>query len=198
MQGVRALMAEMRQRFPPDLDYAISLDQTAPVTEGLKEIVKTLLIAIGLVILVVFIFLQDWRATLIPLLAVPVSLVGTFIMFPVFGFSINTLSMFGLVLAIGLVVDDAIVVVEGVQRHVEDGMSPKDAARKAMEELSGPVIGIALVLSSVFVPTAFIPGITGRLYQQFAVTIAISVVLSAFNALDAEPRTFRAAAAQKA
>jgi len=121
----------MRQRFPPDLDYAISLDQTAPVTEGLKEIVKTLLIAIGLVILVVFIFLQDWRATLIPLLAVPVSLVGTFIIFPVFGFSINTLSMFGLVLAIGLVVDDAIVVVEGVQRHVEDGMSPKDAARKA-------------------------------------------------------------------
>ena len=187
MQGVRALMAQMRQRFPPDLDYAISLDQTAPVTEGLKEIVKTLLIAIGLVILVVFIFLQDWRATLIPLLAVPVSLVGTFIMFPVFGFSINTLSMFGLVLAIGLVVDDAIVVVEGVQRHVEDGMSPKDAARKAMEELSGPVIGIALVLSSVFVPTAFIPGITGRLYQQFAVTIAISVVLSAFNALTLSP-----------
>ncbi len=187
MQGVRALMAQMRQRFPPDLDYAISLDQTAPVTEGLKEIVKTLLIAIGLVILVVFIFLQDWRATLIPLLAVPVSLVGTFIIFPVFGFSINTLSMFGLVLAIGLVVDDAIVVVEGVQRHVEDGMSPKDAARKAMDELSGPVIGIALVLSSVFVPTAFIPGITGRLYQQFAVTIAISVVLSAFNALTLSP-----------
>jgi len=187
MQGVRALMAQMRQRFPPDLDYTISLDQTAPVTEGLKEIVKTLLIAIGLVILVVFIFLQDWRATLIPLLAVPVSLVGTFIMFPVFGFSINTLSMFGLVLAIGLVVDDAIVVVEGVQRHVEDGMSPKDAARKAMDELSGPVIGIALVLSSVFVPTAFIPGITGRLYQQFAVTIAISVVLSAFNALTLSP-----------
>jgi len=187
MQGVRTLMAEMRQGFPPDLDYAISLDQTAPVTEGLKEIIKTLLIAIGLVILVVFIFLQDWRATLIPLLAVPVSLVGTFIIFPVFGFSINTLSMFGLVLAIGLVVDDAIVVVEGVQRHVEDGMSPKDAARKAMEELSGPVIGIALVLSSVFVPTAFIPGITGRLYQQFAVTIAISVVLSAFNALTLSP-----------
>ncbi|HYR85672.1 MAG TPA: efflux RND transporter permease subunit, partial [Terriglobia bacterium] len=187
MQGVRTLMAEMRQGFPPDLDYAISLDQTAPVTEGLKEIIKTLLIAIGLVILVVFIFLQDWRATLIPLLAVPVSLVGTFIMFPVFGFSINTLSMFGLVLAIGLVVDDAIVVVEGVQRHVEDGMSPKDAARKAMDELSGPVIGIALVLSSVFVPTAFIPGITGRLYQQFAVTIAISVVLSAFNALTLSP-----------
>ena len=147
----------------------------------------TLLIAIVLVILVVYLFLQDWRATLIPLLAVPVSLVGTFVLFPLFGFSINTLSMFGLVLAIGLVVDDAIVVVEGVQRHIEEGLNPKDAARKAMDELSGPVIGIALVLSSVFVPTAFIPGITGRLYQQFAVTIAISVVLSAFNALTLSP-----------
>jgi len=177
----------MKQRLPEDVDYAISLDQTAPVTEGMKEILVTLLIAIVLVILVVYLFLQDWRATLIPLLAVPVSLVGTFILFPVFGFSINTLSMFGLVLAIGLVVDDAIVVVEGVQRHIEEGLNPKDAALKAMEELSGPVIGIALVLSSVFVPTAFIPGITGRLYQQFAVTIAISVVLSAFNALTLSP-----------
>jgi HAE1 family hydrophobic/amphiphilic exporter-1 len=169
------------------MDYAISLDQTASVTAGMKEILVTLLIAIVLVILVVYLFLQDWRATLIPLLAVPVSLVGTFILFPLFGFSINTLSLFGLVLAIGLVVDDAIVVVEGVQRHIEEGLSPKDAAQKAMEELSGPVIGIALVLSSVFVPTAFIPGITGRLYQQFAVTIAISVVLSAFNALTLSP-----------
>jgi hydrophobe/amphiphile efflux-1 (HAE1) family protein len=187
VEGVRKLMAQMKQRFPEDLDFAISLDQTAPVTEGMKEILWTLLIAIALVILVVYLFLQDWRATLIPLLAVPVSLVGTFVLFPVFGFSINTLSMFGLVLAIGLVVDDAIVVVEGVQRHIEEGLNPKDAARKAMEELSGPVIGIALVLSSVFVPTAFIPGITGRLYQQFAVTIAISVVLSAFNALTLSP-----------
>jgi len=185
--GVRKLMAEMRQRFPQDMDYAISLDQTSAVTEGMKEIIVTLLIAIVLVILVVFLFLQDWRATLIPMLAVPVSLVGTFILFPLFGFSINTLSMFGLVLAIGLVVDDAIVVVEGVQRHIEEGLAPKDAARKAMEELSGPVVAIALVLSSVFVPTAFIPGITGRLYQQFAVTIAISVVLSAFNALTLSP-----------
>jgi HAE1 family hydrophobic/amphiphilic exporter-1 len=184
---VRSLMSQMKQRFPADMNYAISLDQTSPVTEGMKEIVKTLLIAILLVILVVYLFLQDWRATLIPLLAVPVSLVGTFILFPLFGFSINTLSLFGLVLAIGLVVDDAIVVVEGVQRHIEDGLAPKDAARKAMEELSGPVIGIALVLSSVFVPTSFIPGITGRLYQQFAVTIAISVVLSAFNALTLSP-----------
>src|ERR1700692_1258613 len=185
--GVRKLMAEMKQRFPQDVDYAISLDQTTAVTEGMKEIIQTLLIAIVLVILVVYLFLQDWRATLIPLLAVPVSLVGTFVFFPLFGFSINTLSMFGLVLAIGLVVDDAIVVVEGVQRHIEEGLAPKDAARKAMEELSGPVIGIALVLSSVFVPTAFIPGITGKLYQQFAVTIAISVVLSAFNALTLSP-----------
>jgi hydrophobic/amphiphilic exporter-1 (mainly G- bacteria), HAE1 family len=187
VQGVRKVLAQMKQRFPGDMDYAISLDQTAPVTEGMKEILWTLLIAIALVVLVVYLFLQDWRATLIPLLAVPVSLVGTFILFPLFGFSINTLSMFGLVLAIGLVVDDAIVVVEGVQRHIEEGLNPKDAARKAMNELSGPVIGIALVLSSVFVPTAFIPGITGRLYQQFAVTIAISVVLSAFNALTLSP-----------
>src|SRR6202030_828685 len=177
----------IKQRFPQDMAYAIALDQTAAVTEGVKEIIVTLVIAIVLVILVVYLFLQDWRATLIPLLAVPVSLIGTFVVFPLLGFSINTLSMFGLVLAIGLVVDDAIVVVEGVQRHIEEGLKPKDAARKAMEELSGPVIGIALVLSSVFVPTAFIPGITGRLYQQFAVTIAISVVLSAFNALTLSP-----------
>ncbi len=185
--GVRKLMAEMKQRFPQDMDYAISLDQTSAVTEGIKEIIVTLLIAIVLVILVVYLFLQDWRATLIPMLAVPVSLVGTFVLFPLFGFSINTLSMFGLVLAIGLVVDDAIVVVEGVQRHIEEGLPPKDAARRAMEELSGPVVGIALVLSAVFVPTVFIPGITGRLYQQFALTIAISVVLSAFNALTLSP-----------
>src|ERR1700691_5592170 len=187
VEGVRKLMAQMKQRFPEDMDYAVSLDQTAPVRAGMKEILWTLLIAIVLVILVVYLFLQDWRATLIPTLAVPVSLVGTFILFPLFGFSINTLSMFGLVLAIGLVVDDAIVVVEGVQHHIEEGLAPKDAARKAMEELSGPVVGIALVLASVFVPTAFIPGITGRLYQQFALTIAISVLLSAFNALTLSP-----------
>src|SRR2546426_494623 len=185
--GVRNLIAKMKQRFPEDMDYVISLDQTRSVTECIKEIVKTLVIAIALVILVVYIFLQGWRATLIPLLAVPVSLVGTFIFFPAFGFSINTLSLFGLVLAIGLVVDDAIVVVEAVERHIEEGLTPKDAAFKAMEEISGPVIGIALVLSAVFVPTAFIPGITGRLYQQFAVTIAISVILSAFNALSLSP-----------
>jgi HAE1 family hydrophobic/amphiphilic exporter-1 len=185
--GVRKLMLQMKQRFPQDIDYTVSLDQTLPVTEGMKEILETLVIAIVLVIFVVYLFLQDWRATLIPMLAVPVSLVGTFVVFPLFGFSINTLSMFGLVLAIGLVVDDAIVVVEGVQHHIEEGLSPKDAATKAMSELSGPVVGIALVLASVFVPTAFIPGITGRLYQQFAITIAISVMLSAFNALTLSP-----------
>jgi hydrophobe/amphiphile efflux-1 (HAE1) family protein len=187
VEGVRKLMAQMKQRFPQDIEYVVSLDQTLPVTAGMKEILWTLVIAIALVIFVVYLFLQDWRATLIPMLAVPVSLVGTFVIFPLFGFSINTLSMFGLVLAIGLVVDDAIVVVEGVQHHIEEGLAPKDAARKAMDELSGPVVGIALVLASVFVPTAFIPGITGRLYQQFALTIAISVMLSAFNALSLSP-----------
>jgi HAE1 family hydrophobic/amphiphilic exporter-1 len=186
-EGVKKLMAEAKQRFPEGMDYAIALDTTRAVTEGIREIVQTLVIAILLVIVVVYIFLQGWRATLIPLLAVPVSLIGTFVFFPVFGFSINTLSLFGLVLAIGLVVDDAIVVVEAVERHIENGLAPKAAAFKAMEEISGPVIGIALVLSAVFVPTAFIPGITGRLYQQFAVTIAISVILSAFNALTLSP-----------
>jgi hydrophobic/amphiphilic exporter-1 (mainly G- bacteria), HAE1 family len=185
--GVNKLMAKMKERFPDDLDYVVSLDTTRAVTEGIKEIIVTLSIALALVILVVYIFLQGWRATLIPLLAVPVSLVGTFVVFPVFGFSINTLSLFGLVLAIGLVVDDAIVVVEGVERHIEEGLIPKEAALKAMQELSGPVVGIALVLAAVFVPTAFIPGITGKLYQQFAVTIAISVALSAFNALTLSP-----------
>jgi HAE1 family hydrophobic/amphiphilic exporter-1 len=185
--ALKKLMAEAKTRFPGDIDYVVSLDTTRAVTQGIKEIVITLLIAIVLVIIVVYIFLQGWRATLIPLLAVPVSLVGTFIFFPIFGFSINTLSLFGLVLAIGLVVDDAIVVVEAVERHIEDGLSPKEAALKAMQEISGPVVGIALVLSAVFIPTAFIPGITGRLYQQFAVTIAISVALSAFNALTLSP-----------
>jgi HAE1 family hydrophobic/amphiphilic exporter-1 len=186
-KAVRDLMAKMKERFPEDVDYAIALDQTQSVTEGIKEILKTLVVALALVMVVVYIFLQGWRATLIPLLAVPVSLIGTFVLFPGLGFSVNTLSLFGLVLAIGLVVDDAIVVVEGVERHIEEGMTPKAAALKAMEELSGPVIGIALVLSAVFIPTAFIPGITGRLYQQFAVTIAVSVLLSAFNALTLSP-----------
>src|SRR5215469_14555795 len=185
--GVKKLMAELKQRFPRGLDYVIALDTTKPVTAGIKEMVKTLVEALGLVILVVYLFLQSWRATLIPLLAVPVSLVGTFIVFPLLGFSINTLSLFGLVLAIGLVVDDAIVVVEAVERHIGTGLAPKEATIKAMQEISGPVIGVALVLTSVFVPTAFVPGITGRLYQQFAITIAVSVLISAFNALTLSP-----------
>ncbi|HTP85450.1 MAG TPA: multidrug efflux RND transporter permease subunit [Bryobacteraceae bacterium] len=186
-QGIKKLMAEAKKRFPEDVDYVIPIDTTLAVNEGVREIVVTLAIAIVLVIAVVYLFLQSWRATLIPLLAVPVSLVGAFLFFPVFGFTINTLSLFGLVLAIGLVVDDAIVVVEAVERHIENGLAPKEAAVKAMGEITGPVVGIALVLSAVFVPTAFIPGITGRLYQQFAVTIAVSVILSAFNALSLSP-----------
>src|SRR5258705_10889692 len=181
------LMSQMKQRFPEDLDFVVALDTTRAVTEGIKEIVITLLIALALVVLVVYIFLQGWRATLIPLLAVPVSLIGTFAVFPLLGFSINTLSLFGLVLAIGLVVDDAIVVVEAVEHHMEHGLSPRDASFKAMEQVSSPVIAIALILAAVFIPTAFIPGITGRLYQQFAVTIAISVIFSAFNALTLSP-----------
>jgi len=186
-KGIRKLMAEMKESFPADMEYEITLDTTDAVRAGMKEIVVTLFIAFVLVIIVVYVFLQDWRATLIPMLAVPVSLVGTFIVFPFFGFSVNTLSLFGLVLAIGLVVDDAIVVVEGIQRHIEEGLPPKAAAGKAMEELTGPVVGIALVLAAVFVPTVFIPGVTGRLYQQFALTIAISVIVSAFNALTLSP-----------
>ncbi|MFZ1901186.1 MAG: efflux RND transporter permease subunit, partial [Azonexus sp.] len=185
--GAKKLMEKLKQSFPPDLDYVVALDTTLSVTEGIKEIQHTLIEALVLVIIVVFIFLQGWRATLIPLLAVPVSLVGTFMLFPLFGFSINTLSLFGLVLAIGLVVDDAIVVVEAVEHHIEHGMTPKDATLRAMEEVTGPVIAIAVILAAVFVPTAFIPGITGQLYQQFAVTIAISVIISAFNALTLSP-----------
>ncbi|MFZ4857222.1 MAG: efflux RND transporter permease subunit [Desulfuromonadaceae bacterium] len=186
-EGARNLMTEIKKSFPDDLDYVVALDTTLAVTEGINEIKTTLFEALFLVILVVFIFLQGWRATLIPLLAVPVSLVATFAFFPLFGFSINTLSLFGLVLAIGLVVDDAIVVVEAVEHNIEHGMNPKDATFKAMEEVTGPVIAIAIILAAVFVPTAFIPGITGRLYQQFAVTIAISVIVSAFNALTLSP-----------
>jgi HAE1 family hydrophobic/amphiphilic exporter-1 len=186
-RGVRAAMERVKQQFPKGLDYALGLDTTRAVQEGVREISQTLTQALLLVILVVFIFLQGWRPTLIPMLAVPVSLIGTFLFFPLSGFSINTLSLFGLVLAIGLVVDDAIVVVEAVERHIEEGLSPRDAAFKAMDEVAGPVIAIAVVLGAVFVPTAFIPGITGRLYQQFALTVAISVAISAFNALSLSP-----------
>jgi HAE1 family hydrophobic/amphiphilic exporter-1 len=185
--GVHAKLDQLAQRFPKDLEYHVTLDTTEAVTSSMHEIVLTLFEALGLVIIVIYIFLQGWRPALIPLAAVPVSLIGTFILFPMLGFSINTLSLFGLILAIGLVVDDAIVVVEAVERHIEEGLSPRDASLKAMEEVSGPVIAIALVLAAVFIPTAFIPGITGRLYQQFAVTIAVSVIFSAFNALTLSP-----------
>ena len=185
--GVKKTMEELKQRFPSDLDYAVGLDTTRSVTEGIREIVQTLVIAIVLVLLVVFIFLQNWRATLIPMIAVPVSLIGTFAIFPFLGFSINTLSLFALVLAIGLVVDDAIVVVEAVEHHIEEGMSPREATLKAMEEVAGPVISIALILASVFIPVALVSGIQGRLNKQFAVTIAVSVVISAFNALTLSP-----------
>ncbi len=185
--GLRSTMEELKGRFPPGMEFATALDTTAPVKEGIHEILITLLEAVLLVVLVVFVFLQSWRATLIPLLTVPVSLIGAFAVFPLLGFSINTLSLFGLVLAIGLVVDDAIVVVEAVEHHIELGMSPRDATRQAMSEVQGPVVGIALILASVFIPVAFMSGITGRLYQQFALTIAISVLISAFNALTLSP-----------
>ena len=184
---VREEMGRLSKNFPHDIEYVIPHDSTRAVSAGIHEIVETLLIALALVILVVYIFLQSWRATLIPLLAVPVSLIGTFVVFPMLGFSINTLSLFGLVLAIGLVVDDAIVVVEAVEHHIEEGMTPRDASFKAMEEVSSPVIAIALILAAVFIPTAFISGLKGSLYQQFAITIAISVLFSAFNALTLSP-----------
>ncbi len=186
-KNIRATMDELAKRFPPGIAYRISLDTTRPVTAGIREIVETLIEAVGLVVLVVFIFLQSWRATLIPLLTVPVSLVGAFALFPMLGFSVNTLSLFGLVLAIGLVVDDAIVVVEAVEHHIEEGLAPRDATLAAMKQVQGPVIAIALILAAVFVPVAFMAGITGRLYQQFALTIAISVLISAFNALTLSP-----------
>ncbi|HEX3475322.1 MAG TPA: multidrug efflux RND transporter permease subunit [Kofleriaceae bacterium] len=184
---IRATMEQLARRFPPGIAYKISLDTTRPVTAGIREIIETLVEAVLLVVLVVFIFLQSWRATLIPLLTVPVSLVGAFAVFPLFGFSVNTLSLFGLVLAIGLVVDDAIVVVEAVEHHIEQGMAPRDATRAAMKLVQGPVIAIALILTAVFVPVAFMGGIVGRLYQQFALTVAISVLISAFNALTLSP-----------
>ena len=185
--GLKQTMEELKSRFPPDLESEVVFDTTLPVSEGIKEIVTTLIEAMVLVTLVVFLFLQNWRATLIPMIAVPVSLIGTFAVFPLLGFSINTLSLFAFVLAIGLVVDDAIVVVEAVERHIEEGLSPRDATFQAMKEVSGPVIAIALILSSVFLPVAFMGGIQGRLNNQFAVTIAISVLISAFNALTLSP-----------
>jgi len=186
-EAIYETMTRAKDLFPPDMDYKIVYDTTPAVKASIHEIVKTFVEALILVTLVVFIFLQNVRATFIPLLTVPVSIIGTFIFFPMLGFSVNTLSMFGLVLAIGIVVDDAIVVVEAVMHHIEHGMSPRDATIQAMKEVSAPVIGIALILSAVFVPVAFIGGLTGRMYQQFALTIAISVLLSAFNALSLSP-----------
>jgi HAE1 family hydrophobic/amphiphilic exporter-1 len=185
--AIKKEMTRLKASFPADMDFVPSLDTTLAITAGIHEILWTLMEAMALVILVVFLFLQNWRATLIPMIAVPVSLIGTFAFFPLLGFSINTLSLFGLVLAIGLVVDDAIVVVEAVEHHIEQGMLPKEATLQAMKEVSGPVVGIALVLAAVFVPVAFMGGIQGRLNKQFAVTIAISVLISAFNALSLSP-----------
>ncbi len=185
--GVKRVMADLSQRFPQDVEFRYAIDTTLPVSEGMREILITLGEALVLVVFVVYLFLQNWRATLIPMVAVPVSLIGTFAIFPALGFSINTLSLFGLVLAIGLVVDDAIVVVEAVEHHIEEGMAPRDATVKAMEEVSGPVVSIALILASVFIPVGFMSGIQGRLNKQFAITIAISVMISAFNALTLSP-----------
>jgi multidrug efflux pump len=186
-EGAKKTMEELKARFPDDMDYVVALDTTLSVTEGITEIVHTLVEALVLVIIVVFLFLQGWRPTLIPLLAVPVSLIGTFMLFPILGFSINTLSLFGLVLAIGLVVDDPIVVVESVEHHISKGLSPKEATLKTMQEVTGPIIGTSLALIAVFMPTVFIPGITGKLYQQFAVTVGVSVIISTFNSLSLSP-----------
>jgi len=186
-EAIYETMAKAKELFPNDMDYKIVYDTTPAVEASIESIIHTFIEAVILVTLVVFVFLQNFRATLIPLLTVPVSLIGTFIFFPILGFSVNTLSMFGLVLAIGIVVDDAIVVVEAVMHHIEHGMSPKDATTQAMKEVSQPVIGIALILTAVFVPVAMLGGLTGQMYQQFALTIAISVLLSAFSALSLSP-----------
>ncbi len=186
--GVTKALQELKKTFPSDLDYLIPNETVSVVKTSIREVAFTLLEALGLVVLVVFLFLQNWRATLIPVLAIPVSLIGTFILFIPFGFTINTLTLFAFVLAIGIVVDDAIIVVEAVQHNIDHyNLSPKDATRKAMKDISGPVIAIALILASVFIPVGFIPGIVGRLYQQFAITIAVSVIISAFVALSLTP-----------
>jgi len=187
-EGINKTLAELRKTFPKDVDYLVPLETATVVDVSIDEVVHTLVEALVLVVLVVFLFLQSWRATLIPILAIPVSLIGTFIFFGPLGFTINTLTLFAFVLAIGIVVDDAIVVVEAVQHNIDhEKMSPKEATRKAMKEISGPVIAIALILAAVFVPVGFIPGIVGRLYQQFAITIAVSVLISAFVALSLTP-----------
>src|SRR5512136_1380689 len=185
--NVKKILQAAKERFPPDMAYDITLDTTLPIKASMEEIVSTLEEAVVLVLLVVYIFLQSFRATLIPMLTVPVSLLGAFIMFPVLGFSVNVLTMFGLVLAIGIVVDDAIVVVEAVQHHIEHGKTPVEATKQAMKEVSGPVVAIGLVLCAVFVPVAGMAGVTGQLYKQFALTIAVAVVFSVINALTLSP-----------
>src|SRR5580698_7049618 len=184
---VRAKMDELKKSFPSGLDYAVVYDPTTFVRHSIEAVIHTLLEAVLLVVIVVILFLQTWRASIIPLAAVPVSLVGTFAVMLALGFSINNLSLFGLVLAIGIVVDDAIVVVENVERNIELGLSPMDAAKRAMKEVTSPIIATALVLCAVFVPTAFISGLTGQFYKQFAITIAISTIISAFNSLTLSP-----------
>jgi multidrug efflux pump len=180
-------MERLKQQFPQGVDYKIVYDPTIFVRNSIEAVVETLFEAILLVVIVVMVFLQTWRASIIPLVAVPVSLIGTFAVMLGFGFSLNTLSLFGLVLSIGIVVDDAIVVVENVERHIERGLTPIEATRRAMEEVSGPIIAIALVLCAVFVPTAFVSGLSGQFYRQFALTIAISTVISAINSLTLSP-----------
>jgi hydrophobe/amphiphile efflux-1 (HAE1) family protein len=186
-QKIRKTMKELSKSFPESIRYNVSLDTTLAITAGIDEIIETLFIALALVILVVFIFIQDWRAALIPTIAIPVSLIGAFIVFPLIGFTVNVLSLLGLVLAIGIVVDDAIVVVEAVQVNIENGMNPKEATVHAMNEVTAPVIATTLVLVAVFIPVAVMGGITGRLYQQFAITVAVSVVFSSINALTLSP-----------
>ena len=185
--NVRKVLDEAKAKFPPDMDYDVTLDSTLPIKASMEEIIHTLVEAVILVLIVVYVFLQSFRATIIPMCTVPVSLLGAFIMFPVLGFSVNVLTMFGLVLAIGIVVDDAIVVVEAVQHHLEHGKEPVEATRQAMKEVSGPVVAIGLVLCAVFVPVAFMGGVTGQLYSQFALTIAVAVVFSVINALTLSP-----------
>src|SRR3981081_3060840 len=185
--GVRRTMAELKKNMPDGVDYNIVYDPTQFVRASIEAVIHTLLEAVSLVVLVVILFLQTWRASIIPLISVPVSIIGTFAVMHMFGFSINALSLFGLVLAIGIVVDDAIVVVENVERNIESGLSPRDATLKAMREVTGPIIAIALVLCAVFVPIAFISGLTGQFYRQFALTIAFSTIISAFNSLTLSP-----------
>ena len=184
---VIAKMEDLKKTFPEGVDYEIGFDTTPYTRESIYEVVKTLRDAIILVAVVVLLFLQNWRSALIPLVAVPVAIIGTFAVMAIMGFSLNNLTLFGLILAIGIVVDDAIVVVEAVEHHIESGLGPREATIKAMDQVSGPVIAVGLVLSAVFVPCAFISGITGHFFRQFALTIAVSTIISAFNSLTLSP-----------